>query len=98
MKRRAGSMSSNDQITSNDSRDNPDRLLTVVQAAEVLRLSPGNLYRLRESVPAIKFSYRCTCFSRAALLLWIDGLTLRPSQPDPLLSCAVIRTLRLLLY
>lgn len=60
-----------------------DRLLTVPQAAELLQLRCGTIYHLvsQKRLPVIKLSSRCVRFSRAALLLWLEGLT-QPASPS----------------
>ena len=60
-----------------DALDHNDRLLTVLEAAEFLHLSPGTIYHLisERRIPVIKISSRCVRFSRQALLLWIEDLS-----------------------
>jgi excisionase family DNA binding protein len=55
----------------------PDCLLTVPEAAQLLKLSVGTVYHLisEKRVPVIKMSPRCVRFSRQALLVWLDDLT-----------------------
>ncbi len=55
----------------------PDRLLTVVDAAKFLGLSVGGLYHLvsQHRVPVIKLSARCIRFSRNALLKWLEEMS-----------------------
>jgi len=56
-----------------------DRLLTVVEAARFLNITPGGLYHMISSpdsrIPAIRISARCVRFSRNALLKWLDEMT-----------------------
>lgn len=50
-----------------------EKLLTVPEAAELLRLSPGTLYHLisRRAVPCVKLSKRCVRFRQSELERWI---------------------------
>jgi excisionase family DNA binding protein len=50
-----------------------DKLLTVTEAAELLRLSPGTIYHLisRRVVPCVKLSKRCVRFRQSELERWI---------------------------
>ena len=52
-----------------------DKLLTVTEAAELLRLSPGTLYHLisRRAVPCVKLSKRCVRFRQSELEQWISN-------------------------
>jgi excisionase family DNA binding protein len=66
------------------SQDDCEPRLTVVEAAELLHLSPGTLYHFvsEKRIPVIRLSSRCLRFSRTALLLWLDGLT-QPAEEPP---------------
>ena len=65
-----------------DSEDGCVPLLTVVEAAEFLKLSPGSLYHLvsEKRVPVIRISSCCIRFSRRALLEWVESLTQKIEQ------------------
>ncbi len=54
-----------------------DRLLTVVEAARLLNLSPGTLYHLisQRRISVVRISSRCVRFRRQALIAWIESLT-----------------------
>ena len=54
-----------------------DRLLTVVEAARLLNLSPGTLYHLisQRRIPVVRISSRCVRFRPQALIVWIESLT-----------------------
>jgi excisionase family DNA binding protein len=62
----------------------PDRLWTVVEAAQYLNLTPGSLYHLisQQRIPVIRISARCVRFSRRALLDWVEHLTSSPVAAD----------------
>jgi excisionase family DNA binding protein len=81
---RDGNMIPRDQIASDDSHDDLDRLLTVPEAAKLLHLAPGTVSHLvsQRRLPVIRISSRCIRFSRKALLFWLDGLTL-PAEESP---------------
>jgi len=51
-----------------------DELLTVVQAAEVLRLSPKSVYKLIDEgrLPVVRMSARRLRLRRASLLAWLE--------------------------
>jgi hypothetical protein len=61
--------------------DGERRLLTVVEA-KLLHLAPSTVFHLvsQKRVLVIGTSSRCIRFSRKALLLWFDGLTLHAEE------------------
>ncbi len=73
-----------------------DRLMTVVDAAEFLRLDAGTIYHFvsAKKIPVIKISARCIRFSRAALLQWIESLTQSPETIPGLMNSIDIRRKR----
>jgi excisionase family DNA binding protein len=52
-----------------------DKLLTVAEAAEVLRLAPGTVYHLlsRHALPCVRLSKRCVRFRQSELESWISS-------------------------
>jgi excisionase family DNA binding protein len=73
-------MSSGSNHSKTEIAAQPDCLLTVAEAAQLLRLKNVNsMYQLvsQRRVPVIKLSARCIRFSRNALLRWLEEL----SQP-----------------
>ncbi len=69
-----------------------DKLLTVPEAAEWLRLSPGTLYHLisRRAVPCVKLSKRCVRFRQSDLEQWISDHTDDP-ELHPISKCQKLR-------
>jgi excisionase family DNA binding protein len=59
-----------------------DRLLTVPEAADYLRMSSGGLYHLisQRRIPVVRISARCVRLSQRALLVWIENLSQEPEQ------------------
>jgi len=60
-----------------NANETANRVLSVTEAAELLKPSPGTVYHLisERRIPVIKISARCVRFSRTALFLWLDTLT-----------------------
>ncbi len=59
-----------------------DQLLTVPEAAQLLRIQPTSLYHFisDKRVPVVRLSARCVRFSRKALLQWIASMTETPDS------------------
>lgn len=70
-------MTSTNQTEPQEFQGSPDRLLTVCEAADFLRLAPGTVFHLvsQKRLPVVRISSRCIRFSRNALLRWIESLT-----------------------
>jgi excisionase family DNA binding protein len=66
-----------------------DKLLTVKEAAEMLRLAPGTIYHLisRHAVPCVKLSKRCVRFRQSELEQWVsnhsENCDIKPGNQDP---------------
>lgn len=54
-----------------------DRLLTINEAAQFLKLAVGTIYHLisQERIPVIRISPRCVRFSEKALQTWLEELS-----------------------
>ena len=54
-----------------------DRLLSVSEVAEVLKLSVGTIYHLvsQKRIPVVRLSARCIRFDRRTISAWLDGLS-----------------------
>jgi len=74
-----------DQMPDSVSQPTSVRLLTVVEAAHFLNLSPGSLYHLisQKRIPVIRISSRCVRFSLVSLFNWVDSLTHLPGGDCP---------------
>jgi excisionase family DNA binding protein len=59
-----------------------DRLLTVAEAAQLLRMARGSVYHLvsQKRLPVVKISARCIRFSQRALLQWIECRSEKPLE------------------
>ena len=62
-----------------DTPQNPDRLLTEIEAADLLALTPRALqaWRQREKGPAFVKAGSSVRYRRAAIEAWLDGRTVR---------------------
>lgn len=64
-------------------QDVNDRLLTVPEAAELLKLSVGTVYHLisQRRIPVLRLSPRCVRFSERALHAWLETLAQPSVKP-----------------